>query len=350
MVLNAEDAARRGATVAVRTAFLAAAARRRWLDLPPARRQADGAERAQVRARALVNAAGPWVDQALGMRRRCLPPGAGAAGARQPHRAAGALRRASKPTSCRTTTGRVVFVIPYEGRFSLVGTTDVPHAGDPASPLHAGGGGLPVRRGRPAVPPRRRGRRTSSGRYSGVRPLLDDGAGDPSAVTRDYVLTLDAARGRGRRCSRCSAARSPPSAAWRRKRWAGLGGALGRARHALDRGRAAAGRRPRRAACRPSRLRRRDAIPGCRRRCCAAWCAPMAPSWRRCWTARRAGGPRRGSRRRPHRARAGLAAARGMGAHRRGRAVAPHQARPAPQLVTTRSGRGTVAEVELFVR
>ena len=49
--------------------------------------------------------------------------------------------------------------------------------------------------------------------YSGVRPLYDDGSDDPSAVTRDYHLMLDTARGRAAlRCSRCSAARSPPTA------------------------------------------------------------------------------------------------------------------------------------------
>ena len=50
--------------------------------------------------------------------------------------------------------------------------------------------------------------------FSGVRPLYDDGASDPSAITRDYVFKLDTgdAPGRARRCCRSSAARSPPTA------------------------------------------------------------------------------------------------------------------------------------------
>ena len=87
--------------------------------------------------------------------------------------------------------GRVVFVIPYEGAFSLVGTTDVPHEGDPADArctdeeaayLCAAVG----RQFRRAPTPEE-----IVWRFSGVRPLRDDGAGDPSAVSRDYSLALD---------------------------------------------------------------------------------------------------------------------------------------------------------------
>ena len=55
--------------------------------------------------------------------------------------------------------------------------------------------------------------------WSGVRPLYDDGASEAKAVTRDYVLELDEAG--GRRCSACSAARSPPRGTWPRMRWRG---------------------------------------------------------------------------------------------------------------------------------
>jgi glycerol-3-phosphate dehydrogenase len=87
---------------------------------------------------------------------------------------------------------RVVFVIPYEGRFSLIGTTDVPHEGDArdahctaeeAAYLCAAVG----RQFRRAPTPEE-----IVWSYSGVRPLHDDGADNPSAVTRDYVLKTDA--------------------------------------------------------------------------------------------------------------------------------------------------------------
>jgi glycerol-3-phosphate dehydrogenase len=91
--------------------------------------------------------------------------------------------------------GRVVFVIPYERRFSLVGTTDVPHAGDPATarctPEEAAYLCAAVGRQFRCAP------RAEDivWTYSGVRPLHDDGADNPSAVTRDYVLKLDTGGG-----------------------------------------------------------------------------------------------------------------------------------------------------------
>ncbi len=84
---------------------------------------------------------------------------------------------------------RVVFVIPYEGKFSLIGTTDVAHEGGPpiCTPEEARYLCTAVSRQlRRAVSPSE-----VVHSYSGVRPLYDDGAADPSAVTRDYVLKLD---------------------------------------------------------------------------------------------------------------------------------------------------------------
>ena len=87
---------------------------------------------------------------------------------------------------------RVVFMIPWEGRFTLVGTTDIPVA----APDHAEATQdevdylcRAVNRylERPVAP------HAVLWRYAGVRPLYDDGSSDPSAVTRDYTLRLDAA-------------------------------------------------------------------------------------------------------------------------------------------------------------
>jgi glycerol-3-phosphate dehydrogenase len=90
---------------------------------------------------------------------------------------------------------RIVFAIPYEGRFTLIGTTDAPFEGD-ASKVGASCAEIDylcrsVSRyfWKPVAP----GDVVWS--YAGVRPLFDDGASDPSAVTRDYVLDLDAPPG-----------------------------------------------------------------------------------------------------------------------------------------------------------
>jgi glycerol-3-phosphate dehydrogenase len=91
--------------------------------------------------------------------------------------------------------GRVVFAIPYEGRFTLVGTTDVPVEGEPG-PVNASAeeiaylcqalGDYFERAPTPAQ---------VVWSYAGVRPLHDDGHENASAVTRDYVLDLDAPAG-----------------------------------------------------------------------------------------------------------------------------------------------------------
>jgi glycerol-3-phosphate dehydrogenase len=86
---------------------------------------------------------------------------------------------------------RVVFMIPYEERYTLIGTTDVPHEGDPSRPEASAAEVEYLCR----AASRYLRRAVTTGdvvwRYAGVRPLYDDGSASPSAVTRDYVLRLD---------------------------------------------------------------------------------------------------------------------------------------------------------------
>ena len=101
------------------------------------------------------------------------------------------LTRATTPSSCRTATSRIVFVIPYERDFSVIGTTDIPvevgekpvctpeeiaYLCEIASHYME----------KPVTPA------DVVWTYSGVRPLFDDGDDNPSAVTRDYHLEVDA--------------------------------------------------------------------------------------------------------------------------------------------------------------
>ncbi|WP_159995294.1 glycerol-3-phosphate dehydrogenase [Roseomonas sp. 18066] len=186
VVLNARDAAARGARIMVGTEFLGAS--RDAAGWTARLRDADGTER-QVRARAIANAAGPWVMQALGA--AGVPAPDRIRLVRGSHIVVPALHDGDQAYILQNDDRRVVFVIPYEGRFSLIGTTDVPH--DPAS-------GPPrctedeqdylcravSRQFRKPVT-----RADIVWTYSGVRPLHDDGAENPSAVTRDYVLKLD---------------------------------------------------------------------------------------------------------------------------------------------------------------
>ena len=187
VVLTAKDAATRGAEVRPRTKCISA--RRENGAWRAILQSAD--RRVEVGARALVNAGGPWVQQIIGE----------VAGANAParvrlvkgsHVVVPRLHKGEQAWILQNEDGRVVFAIPYERRFSLIGTTDVPVAGGPG-PVEVTESETAylceaVNRfaARPIAPA------DVVWSFAGVRPLYDDGKRDPSAVTRDYVLAMDA--------------------------------------------------------------------------------------------------------------------------------------------------------------
>ncbi len=189
VVLNALDAAERGAKILPRTRCISA---RRYADMWDVTLQpADGHPAQVVRCHALVNAAGPWVvnflHDSLGMTSRRhlrLAKGSHIVVRRMfEHDHAYLLQNADK---------RVLFAIPYEREFTLIGTTDVEYQGDPAD--------ASITDEEVAylcdMANRYFARSISSAdvvwSYSGVRPLLADNATDLDAVTRDYLLECDA--------------------------------------------------------------------------------------------------------------------------------------------------------------
>jgi glycerol-3-phosphate dehydrogenase len=183
VVLLARDAARHGAEIRTRTRCVGA----RVVDGAWHLTLGDGTDCA---ARALVNAAGPWVSQVL----------SGVLGHTAPTRVRlvkGShivVRRLFEHDRCyifQNRDGRICFAIPYERDFTLVGTTDDDYAGDP--------GQVAVSQAeedylRTAVSAYLR-RPIEAGdivwRYAGVRPLRDDGATKAQEATRDYVLELE---------------------------------------------------------------------------------------------------------------------------------------------------------------
>ncbi|HEX9672157.1 MAG TPA: glycerol-3-phosphate dehydrogenase [Burkholderiales bacterium] len=187
VIANAHDAAARGARVLVGTECVAA--RRE-----PGGWQVRLSSGEEVRARALVNAAGPWVKQVLN--ERLGQPSADAVRlVRGSHIVVPRLYEGEHAFILQNDDRRVVFMIPYEERFTLVGTTDVPHDGDPSRPEASVAEVEYLCRAanrylRRAVSPAE-----VLWRYAGVRPLYDDGSASPSAVTRDYVLRLDTDQG-----------------------------------------------------------------------------------------------------------------------------------------------------------
>ena len=147
-----------------------------------------------VRARTLVNAAGPWVADVLSNVLRSNAP----ATVRLVQGSHVVVRRLYDHGRCyifQNADGRIFFAIPYETDFTLIGTTDRDYKGDPAA-VHATEEEVAyICRAaseyftKPVVP----GDVVWS--YSGVRPLYDDGASAAQEATRDYVLKLDAPPG-----------------------------------------------------------------------------------------------------------------------------------------------------------
>lgn len=188
VVLNALDAAERGATVLTRTRVTQARdAGGHWeVDCVAA---GAGVPRT-LRARALVNASGAWVNEVLDSARVT---------ARQhlrlvqgSHLILRRLYEGDHAYLLQSADQRVVFMIPYQQQYTLVGTTDVPYSGDPARPVISDAERdyllACINRflRQPASPADIR----SS--YSGVRPLYDSGEAAAQMVSRDYHLELQA--------------------------------------------------------------------------------------------------------------------------------------------------------------
>ena len=187
VVLNARDAAARGANILTQTKVISA---KRQGDLWRIVTEHDGVETIH-HARALVNAAGPWVrdviDTAL-----ALPSSENIRLVRGSHIVTRRLFDDDRPFILQSPDNRVVFVIPYEQDFTLIGTTDQDHDGAPgaATCTDAEADYLCELASQYLAKPISRD--DIVWRYSGVRPLYDDGASSATAATRDYVLSLDA--------------------------------------------------------------------------------------------------------------------------------------------------------------
>jgi glycerol-3-phosphate dehydrogenase len=188
VVLTARDAANRGADIRTRT---------RAVDI----RQSDGiwhvtvedsfsGERSTVSAQALVNAAGPWVEDVLAS-------GAGVNAKAKVRLVQGShivvpkLYAHDRAYIFQNGDGRIVFVIPYQEDFTLIGTTDRDYDGDPAKVKASAEeitylcNSVSEYLARPVRP------EDVVWTYAGVRPLYDDGASEAKAATRDYVFELD---------------------------------------------------------------------------------------------------------------------------------------------------------------
>ena len=192
VVLTARDAADRGADIRTRT---------RAVQI----RQADGiwqvtvenslsGERSTISARVLVNAGGPWVENVLavgvGVNAK-INAKAKVRLVQGSHIVVRKLYDHDRAYMFQNADGRIIFVIPYQDDFTLIGTTDRDYHGDPAKVsatpeeieyLCASASEYLAKPVKPS---------DVVWTYSGVRPLYDDGASEAKAATREYVLELD---------------------------------------------------------------------------------------------------------------------------------------------------------------
>lgn len=152
--------------------------------------EAGTGRRTELAARGLVNAAGPWVKSFLdGPAAR--PTAKRVRLVKGSHIVVPRLHAGGHAFMLQNADNRIVFVIPYERDFTLIGTTDVPFEGDPAAARISEDEETYLCGIANAYLARKIGRDDIVWSYSGVRPLFDDGSDDPSAVTRDYVLETD---------------------------------------------------------------------------------------------------------------------------------------------------------------
>jgi glycerol-3-phosphate dehydrogenase len=188
VVLNARDAADRGADIRPRMRCISA--RREGGTWTCTLEDAQGGK-SEVKAKLLINTGGPWVSQVLGA----------VIGQNNPdkirmvkgsHIVVDKLYDHDRCYIFQNADGRICFAIPYEGNFTLIGTTDEDHKGDP---------------GKPEISVSERDYLLASvseyfkkpvtedvvrWSYAGIRPLYDDGASKAQEATREYVLKLEA--------------------------------------------------------------------------------------------------------------------------------------------------------------
>ena len=185
VVLNAVAAREAGAEILTRTPVVALQAQDGFWRV----RLSGGRE---VHARVVVNAAGPWVSNVADLvspLRNVQPPGVRLV--KGSHIVVPRIVGANDAYTFQNRDGRVVFALPFEDDFTLIGTTEAAQTGDPR--------GVTVTVGEERylldaanrffrVPLARDDIRWS---FAGVRPLDDDGTESASAVSRDYRLELD---------------------------------------------------------------------------------------------------------------------------------------------------------------
>lgn len=184
--LNARDAVQRGAVVLTRTRVTSAT---RMGDLWEVVTEGPDGTHTHT-ARALVNAGGPWVEDVIRNVVR-INTSEGVRLVRGSHIVTRKLYDHDRCYFFQGTDGRIIFAIPYEQDFTLIGTTDQDHQGAPGEVACTDGERDYLLDFASRYFAKSVTAEDVVWTYSGVRPLYNDGAKSATAATRDYVLSLD---------------------------------------------------------------------------------------------------------------------------------------------------------------
>lgn len=187
VVLNARDAAARGARIMTRAKVVSA---ERGPENWQVSVEYEGGGRETISARAVVNAGGPWVEDIVRGTLR-VNSTEGVRLVRGSHIVTRKLYDHDKCYFFQGEDGRIIFAIPYEQDFTLIGTTDHDHMGKPEDAVCTPEEQTYLCDFASRYFAQRVTREDIVWTYSGVRPLYDDGAKSATAATRDYVLSLD---------------------------------------------------------------------------------------------------------------------------------------------------------------
>ena len=190
VVLNARDAEARGATILTRTRVVSAT--RDGTVWTVTTEDTETGEQTTHTARGLVNAGGPWVADVVRSTIR-MNSSEGVRLVRGSHIVTRKLYDHEKCYFFQGSDGRIIFAIPYEQDFTLIGTTDKDHKDAPDSAYCTDEERDYLLAFASEYFEKPVTAEDVVWSYSGVRPLYDDGASSATAATRDYVLSLDEA-------------------------------------------------------------------------------------------------------------------------------------------------------------
>ena len=191
VILNLKSAERHGTLLLPRTRLLAA--RREHGHWRATLEDVISGQQSEITARVLLNAAGPWVKDVI--ERSEAEVATNPRLVKGSHIVVPRVHPGEHAYILQNTDQRVIFIIPYQDSWSLIGTTDI------AIDDMAQAGSISTAETRYLLEAVNRYLLTPLAEsdvvwsYSGVRALYDDGKGDPAAITRDYTLVVDARGG-----------------------------------------------------------------------------------------------------------------------------------------------------------